>query len=108
MAVLAVREALADAGSVAGRRLRLRRIQGRRQRRTPWWSDLGLTGIPFVNVRNGCATGGSALASAGNAIRAAATAELGVVVGFDKHPRGRLRPATRAATAWATGTARPG
>ena len=26
-------------------------------------SDLGLTGLPFINVANGCATGGSALTS---------------------------------------------
>ena len=32
-------------------------------------SVLGLTGVPFVNVRNGCATGGVALATAANAIR---------------------------------------
>ena len=27
-------------------------------------SALGLTGVPFINVKNGCATGGSALATA--------------------------------------------
>jgi acetyl-CoA acetyltransferase len=48
---------------------------------------LGLTGIPFVNVANGCATGGSALASVVSAIRSG-VAEIGVAVGFDKHPRG--------------------
>ena len=50
-------------------------------------SDLGLTGLPFVNVRNGCGTGGSALISARNAI-ASGVHDLGLVVGFDKHPRG--------------------
>ena len=50
-------------------------------------ADLGLTGLPFVNVRNGCATGGSALVSAYNTILAGA-GHLGVVVGFDKHPPG--------------------
>jgi acetyl-CoA acetyltransferase len=50
-------------------------------------SQLGLTGIPFVNVRNGCATGGVALATAANAIRAG-EAEVALVVGFDKHARG--------------------
>ncbi len=54
-------------------------------------SRLGLTGISFVNVRNGCATGGSALASAANAIRAGEY-EIGVAVGFDKHPRGAFDP----------------
>jgi acetyl-CoA acetyltransferase len=48
---------------------------------------LGLTGTPFVTVRNGCATGGVALATAANALRAGA-ASLAAVVGFDKHPRG--------------------
>ena len=35
-------------------------------------ADLGLTGIEFVNVSNGCATGGSALAMADRAIRSGA------------------------------------
>ena len=48
---------------------------------------LGLTGIPFINVANGCATGGSAVASVVSAIRSG-VAEIGVAVGFDKHPRG--------------------
>lgn len=50
-------------------------------------SDLGLTGIPFTNVKNGCATGGSVLAAATNAIRSG-VAEIALAVGFDKHPRG--------------------
>lgn len=53
--------------------------------------DLGLTGIPFTNVKNGCATGGSALVSAVNAIRSGA-AEVALAVGFDKHPRGAFDP----------------
>ncbi len=48
---------------------------------------LGLTGIPFINVNNGCATGGSALLSGYAAIKSGEF-ELGIVVGFDKHPRG--------------------
>lgn len=48
---------------------------------------LGLTGVPFVNVRNGCATGGVALATAANAIRAG-EAQVALVIGFDKHERG--------------------
>lgn len=48
---------------------------------------LGLTGIPFVNVFNGCATAGTALAMACNEIEAGQS-DLGLVVGFDKHPRG--------------------
>ena len=50
-------------------------------------SALGLTGVPFVNVRNGCATAGVALATAANAIRAGET-DLALAVGFDKHARG--------------------
>jgi acetyl-CoA acetyltransferase len=48
---------------------------------------LGLTGVPFVTVRNGCATGGVGLLTAANAIRAG-EATLALVVGFDKHGRG--------------------
>jgi len=54
-------------------------------------AELGLTGVPFVNVRNGCATGGSALVSAVNAIRSG-MADVVVAVGFDKHPRGAFDP----------------
>ncbi len=48
---------------------------------------LGLTGIPFINVANGCATGGSALLAAYSAIKSGEF-DLGLVMGFDKHPRG--------------------
>ena len=54
-------------------------------------SQLGLTGLPFVNVANGCATGGSALLSAYNTIRAGA-ADVVMAIGFDKHPRGAFDP----------------
>jgi acetyl-CoA C-acetyltransferase len=54
-------------------------------------SVLGLTGVPFINVRNGCATGGSALATA-HAMLAAGAAEIALVVGFDKHPPGAFNP----------------
>ncbi|MDE2367848.1 MAG: thiolase family protein [Burkholderiales bacterium] len=57
-------------------------------------NDLGLTGLPFVNVANGCATGGSSLASVVAAIRSG-VAEIGVAVGFDKHPRGAFNPKPR-------------
>ena len=50
-------------------------------------NELGLTGLPFINVNNGCATGGSALSSARNAI-AAGEFDVALAVGFDKHPRG--------------------
>ena len=85
--VFAVREALADAGLE--------------------WSDiefafggssaagsadaalprLGLTGVQFINISNGCATGGSSLLSGYWAIKSGEF-DLGVVIGFDKHPRG--------------------
>jgi acetyl-CoA acetyltransferase len=85
--VFAVREALADAGVV--------------------WEDiqfafggssaagaadaalprLGLTGVQFINISNGCATGGSSLLSGYWAIKSGEF-DIGVVMGFDKHPRG--------------------
>ncbi len=48
---------------------------------------LGLTGLSFINVANGCATGGSALAAAVAAIRSGEH-DIAMAVGFDKHPRG--------------------
>jgi len=50
-------------------------------------NELGLTSLPFINVANGCATGGSAIASAQQAI-ASGMYDLALAVGFDKHPRG--------------------
>ena len=50
-------------------------------------SKLGLTGLQFINVSNGCATGGSALQSAYMAIQSGMF-DMGMAVGFDKHPRG--------------------
>lgn len=87
MAVHAVREALADAGvawsdvdTVFGG------SQSSGQADT-LVTELGLTGVPFTTVRNGCATGGSALICAIDSIRSG-RAELSLVVGFDKHSRG--------------------
>jgi acetyl-CoA acetyltransferase len=54
-------------------------------------NELGLTGLPFINVANGCATGGSSLAAARAAI-ASGDYELGLAVGFDKHDRGAFDP----------------
>ena len=54
-------------------------------------SVLGLTGVPFINVKNGCATGGSALTTA-HAMLSAGSAEIALVVGFDKHPPGAFNP----------------
>jgi acetyl-CoA C-acetyltransferase len=50
-------------------------------------NQLGLTGLQFINVAIGCATGGSALQSAYMAIRSGMF-DIGMAVGFDKHPRG--------------------
>ncbi len=58
-------------------------------------SKLGLTGLQFINVANGCATGGSALFSAYNTIASGAF-DLGLAVGYDKHERGAFRVNTRA------------
>ena len=54
-------------------------------------SVLGLTGVPFINVKNGCATGGSALTTA-HAMLSAGNADIALVVGFDKHPPGAFNP----------------
>jgi acetyl-CoA C-acetyltransferase len=54
-------------------------------------SALGLTGVPFINVSNGCATGGSALTTA-DAMLVSEAADLALVVGFDKHPAGAFNP----------------
>ena len=48
---------------------------------------LGLTGIPFMDVYNGCATAASALQLTTDAIRSGQY-EIGVAVGMDKHAAG--------------------
>jgi acetyl-CoA C-acetyltransferase len=50
---------------------------------------LGLTGVPFTNVTNACATGGSALSLAAATVTSGQF-DIGVAVGFDKHPRGHF------------------
>lgn len=50
-------------------------------------NQLGFTGLSFINVLNGCATGGAALMGAQSAIKSGEF-EIGLAVGFDKHPRG--------------------
>ena len=62
---------------------------------------LGLTGVPFTTVRNGCATGGVALATAVAALQSR-RANLVAVVGFDKHERGAFGadPAAYGLGAW--------
>ncbi|MEX6723479.1 thiolase family protein [Parapedomonas caeni] len=54
-------------------------------------NHLGLTGLQFINVANGCATGGSALFGAYSAIKSGEF-EVAMAVGFDKHPRGSFDP----------------
>ncbi|EHB50290.1 Propanoyl-CoA C-acyltransferase [Mycolicibacterium rhodesiae JS60] len=48
---------------------------------------LGLTGIPVRGVFNGCATGGTSLQMAAQAIRHG-EADIAMAIGMDKHPRG--------------------
>jgi acetyl-CoA C-acetyltransferase len=48
---------------------------------------MGLTGIPFTDVYNGCATAASALNLAANTLRLGEH-RLGIAVGMDKHPPG--------------------
>ena len=85
--VFAVRQALSDAG------IEWRDIQfaygGSDSAGNPdtMVEQLGLTGVQFINVRNGCAVGGSALFSARMAIKSGEF-DLGIAIGFDKHPRG--------------------
>lgn len=50
-------------------------------------SELGMTGVPFISVYNGCGTGGSALLTASQAIMSGAT-DVAMAIGFDKHARG--------------------
>ena len=51
---------------------------------------LGLTGIPFTNVFNACATAASTIDQAAAAIRLGRF-DIGVAVGADKHPRGSFK-----------------
>ena len=48
---------------------------------------IGLTGIPFTDVFNACATSASAIQVATDAIRAG-RADVAIAFGMDKHPRG--------------------
>jgi acetyl-CoA acetyltransferase len=53
-------------------------------------NQLGLTGIPFTNVYNGCATAASVLTQAANTIRLGEY-DIGVAVGMDKHGTGAFK-----------------
>ena len=65
---------------------------------------LGLTGIPFMDVYNGCATAATALQLTADAIRSGKY-DIGVAVGMDKHDPAPSPP-TRSTTGRRRGTAR--
>ncbi|MFD6895166.1 thiolase family protein [Rhodococcus sp. NPDC060086] len=48
---------------------------------------MGLTGIPFTNVFNACATAASTTEACADAIRLGKY-DIGIAIGLDKHPRG--------------------
>src|SRR6202035_50854 len=48
---------------------------------------VGLTGIPFINVFNACATAASAAKACADGIRLG-DYDIGIAIGLDKHPRG--------------------
>jgi acetyl-CoA C-acetyltransferase len=64
-------------------------------------AQLGLTGIPFMDVYNGCATGATALQLTAEAIRSGRY-DIGVAVGMDKHDPGAFTadPVDYDAPAW--------
>jgi len=62
---------------------------------------MGLTGIPVRGVFNGCATGGTSLQMAAQAIRHG-EADVAMAIGMDKHPRGAFAadPSVLGLPAW--------
>jgi acetyl-CoA acetyltransferase len=64
-------------------------------------AELGLTGLPFTNVYNGCATAGSALAQASRMIKLG-ECQVGLVLGLDKHQPGAFTsdPTSYACPEW--------
>jgi acetyl-CoA acetyltransferase len=101
MGAIAIRRALADAG-VAWRDIQVA-FAGSYEIDNPdaVVALMGLTGIPFTNVYNGCATAASSLTLAADAIRLGQY-ELGIAVGMDKHPPGAFGsdPRLYACPAW--------
>jgi len=99
--VFAVREALADAGIAWGDVKFAYGGSAAAGSADIMVNELGLTSVPFINVANGCATGGSALTAAQNAI-AAGACDIALAVGFDKHPRGAFnaRPSDYGLPEW--------
>jgi acetyl-CoA acetyltransferase len=87
MGLIAARAALADAGidwSEVGFAAGGSRDSGHAAALV---SELGLTGVPFIGVYNGCGTAGSAVLACRQAIESGA-ADVALAVGFDKHARG--------------------
>src|SRR3954466_15745101 len=84
MGAIAIRRALADAG-VAWRDIQFA-FAGSYEIDNPdaVVAFLGLTGIPFTDVYNGCATAASALTLAADTTRLG-DSDLGIAVGMDKH-----------------------
>lgn len=62
---------------------------------------VGLTGIPFTDVFNACATSASAIQACADTIRLGKY-DVGIAVGMDKHPRGAFTndPAMLGLPAW--------
>jgi acetyl-CoA C-acetyltransferase len=62
---------------------------------------LGITGIPFMDVYNGCATAATALQLTADAVRSGRY-DIGVAVGMDKHDAGALTadPVDYGAPSW--------
>jgi len=62
---------------------------------------VGLTGIPFINVENACATAATAIQSCADSIRFGKY-DIAIAVGMDKHPRGAFTddPAKIALPQW--------
>lgn len=56
----------------------------------PMTALLGLSGIPFTNVFNACATAATAIEQTANNIRLGKF-DIGLAVGLDKHPRGAFK-----------------
>jgi len=101
MGAVAMRRALADAG-VAWRDIEFA-FGGSYEVDNPdaVVALMGLTGIPFTDVYNGCATAASALTLAANTIRLGEH-RLGIAVGMDKHLPGAFSadPRQYACPAW--------
>ncbi len=101
MGAVAIRRALADAG-IAWRDVQFA-FGGSYEVDNPdaVVALMGLTGIPFTDVYNGCATAASALSQAANTIRLGEY-EIGIAVGMDKHLPGAFSadPRNYACPSW--------